>query len=65
MHDAPYHANDILCQIWKEAILNCKFYKADTARGTGGWTDGQIRIEWNQYTTLLNNIVQQRCADVW
>ena len=28
--DTPSHASDHLCQIWKESIRNCRYYRADT-----------------------------------
>ena len=47
----PSHASDLLCQIWKEYIQNCKRYKADTACVTDGQTDRHT--EWVKpiYTT--------------
>ena len=49
-HQLP-HAIDHFNQIWKESILNCRCYRADTGR-TDGQTDGRTdrRTEWNQYT---------------
>ena len=42
--DTPSHAIDHLYQIWKESILNCRCYRADTGCGTEG------RTKWNLYT---------------
>ena len=63
--DTQAHAIDHLYQIWKESILNCSCYRADTGCGTDGRTDGRMdgrtdgqtdgRTEWNQYTP--NNFV--------
>ena len=39
--DTPSHGSDHLCLIWKESIHNCRCYRADTACGTDGWTDGR------------------------
>ena len=48
VYDTPSHGSDHLWLIWKESILNCRCYRADTAAGTDGQTDR--RTEWNQYT---------------
>ena len=55
MCDTPCHGSDHLWLIWKESIQNCRCYRADTAAGTDGRTDG--RTEWNQYTPQ-----QLRCS---
>ena len=39
--DTPVHAIEHLYQIWKESILNCRCYRADTGCGTDGRTDGR------------------------
>ena len=41
LHDTPSHASDHLCLIWIESIQNCRRYRADTACGTDGRTDGR------------------------
>ena len=52
VHDTTSHGGDHLCLIWKECIQNCRCYRADTACGTDGQTDG--RSETNiPLTTLL------------
>ena len=56
MRDTPSYGSDHLCQIWNESIQNCWCYRADTACGTDGRTDGQTdrRSETNiPPTTLL------------
>ena len=40
MCDTPSHGSDHLWLIWKESIQNYRCYRADTAGGTDGRTDG-------------------------
>ena len=40
VRDTPSHGSDHLWLIWKESIQNCRCYRADTAGGTDGQTDG-------------------------
>ena len=41
MCDTPSHDSDHLWLIWKESIQTCRCYRADTAAGTDGRTDGR------------------------
>ena len=52
MHNTPTHANDYLCQIWKESIQNC----IDTLESTQGITDGCTSGGTDGQTERLNPI---------
>ena len=44
VHNTTSHGSDQLYLIWKESIQNCTRYRADTACGTEGRTDGMKPI---------------------